>query len=119
MSRKFKVGDKVVCLDGVGTVKAINPDSIYQISIELDDGWKKTFLADGRHQPSCKFPTLFHIDEKPKQWVTKRKVEVTKWINIYRDASHIYNTEDEAKHFAGGGAIAAAVKLTGEYKILE
>ena len=117
--REFKVGDRVVCLNGVGTVKAINSDSIYQILIELDDGWEKTFLADGKHQPSCKFPTLFHIDEKPKQWITKKKVGVTKWINIYRDASHIYDTEEKAKYVAGSGAIAVAVKLTGEYMIEE
>ena len=118
MSREFKIGDRVVCLQGAGTVRSVSYDLIYPIRVKLDDA-SCVFFKEGGYQPSCKYPTLFHIDEKPSQWVTERKEEVTKWINIYRDASHMYDTEDEAKRVAGRGAIAVAVKLTGEYKILE
>ena len=119
MSREFKVGDRVVCLNGTGTVKAVNPDSIYQITVELDDGWRKTFLDDGRCQPSCNFPTLFHIDEKPSQWVVNKKVGIKQWANIYKGKMHLYATEDGAKRYARPEAIAIAVKMEGEYAIEE
>ena len=119
MSREFKEGDKVVCPRGYGEVIAINETSSLPIRVRIDSKNYRAFTADGKFAPDDEFPTLFHVDRRPSQWVVKKEVKFTQWANVYRDATHMYDTEEGAKRAAGSGAIAVAVKMTGGYKVLE
>ena len=118
--KKFKVGDDVISHLGSGVVTEIIEGEICPIFVKMNESNRIiAFTSDGKCCSSDIFPTLFHADEKPKQWVTKRKVKVVQWGNVYERVTHIHNTESAARKYAQPEAIAVAVKLTGEYEVVE
>ena len=112
-SREFKVGDKVSCIYGDKVVTKVT-DLVYA-------GETSVYQLDGRESESDLYPSLFHFDEKPSQWKTKRKVELVKFVNIYpNDRTISYRTELEAKHGADHtDVIATAVRMVGNYEVEE
>jgi len=122
MSSSFKVEDKIVCPGGYGEVIDISERSSYPIKVKVyKNGDTPTFTYDGKENESDSFPTLFHAGEKPEQWKKKRNVKVVAWANIYKGGMYIYDTKEKAQEFPpdDDDVIAMAVKLTGEYCIVE
>ena len=117
--RKFRIGDKVVGDFGYGTVVNIVEDTDRPVRVDVGDGYLEWYCLDGRSSEDKLLPTLFHVDEKPKQWVIKRKVKITQWANVYKGRMPMYPTKEEARMCARPEAIAVAVKLTGEYIVVE
>ena len=57
----FQVGDKVWSVaHGDGVVVSIDPDAMYPIEVQFDDGGKKVFRSGGERAESDRYPNLFH-----------------------------------------------------------
>ena len=121
MSREFKVGDKVVCTRGHGTVTDIITDAEYPIIVGLDDEkFGESFTDKGLCYKYDTFPTLFHANEKPEEWEN----EVLKKVHAYAVVDDLDNIVCLTKQHGKAATIAEnceynLVALEGEYVIRE
>ena len=116
--REFKLGDKVCSVFGDGVVIETDHHPVYPIQVKFGKQ-KRTYTKEGFLLATQIHRSLFHIDEKPERWKIKKKVEITQWANVYEKVTHTHNTESAARKYAQPEAIAVAVKLTGEYEVIE
>ena len=114
MSREFKVGDKVVCTRGAGEVTGVSTGNPFPIEVKTEDGTTLRFTSDGRFALTEIYPILFHIEEKPRQWVGKVEKKLTLYAIMKGD--RVVCTDDNIQ---SARAITTKehriVELTGKY----
>jgi len=111
---KFRVGDRVIHFGGEGEIIEIQENTIVVKGFDQ----KFYFNIEGKVSGSDIYPTLFHLDDKPKSWKRKVKKKITQWANIFSDGtSATYNSLEECAKDSSSTDIASCIELTGEYEI--
>jgi len=115
MSKEFKIGDKVVCTKGYGTVFSVDKDTRYPVVVDLDaDGGTERFTEEGLRYRFDIFPSLFHVDKKPETWEIEKKL--TMYAVMTGNKIHCtVDTLQSAYDIAIRGQ--RIVELTGKYTI--
>lgn len=121
-----KVGDKVWSVrKGWGKVVDVDTSETYSVKVEFAKIWPMlSYTIDGKYSKTDMYRELFwnevkfEIPERPK-----RKVMVTKWLNVYRDGKcyitytdELYDDKDTADSVGqtGNPKAIAAVPVTFE-----
>ena len=118
--REFKIGEKVCTVEGEGRILEIkNGHSLYPITV-LINRKKCLYTSDGKKWDSDKYPSLFHLDEKPKQWRKTVKKKITMWANIDADGRvTAFSNRDQSFNNLSADNIRTCVEMTATYEVEE